>query len=308
MSTKLKNILAENMRRFGTKNLDFKTIQNLNRLVEQQESETTVETIPFKDIWGYDVNSLSTVSGQYPMSVKYTAQMGTPVKTTETIYAYNINGEINVLKPFGGLGDKVLYIYDKPTFESIVNSNGGWLPGEDKAKKIIENPSADITNKIKEQSSSIRIEFNENAPKISLSSLKGKPFILDFWATWCHACKKNIKNIIMPLYGDVRQQGDTDLSLYFYSVDKDVNVLKSYVDQNIKGLGINVVGENNTESEGVKTYNVTRYPTTLVFDKDGNNLGELPQDLEAAKKMVYPLLGLEYKSDNINPTPMGRED
>ena len=301
-----------------TLNEEINRIKNLfnyklgNLITEQEGENTNVETTTFKDIWGYDVNSLSTVSGQYPMSVKYTARKGTPIKTTGTIYAYNINGEINVLMPFGGLGGKVLYIYDKSTFESIVNSNGGWLPGEDKAKEIIENPSEDITNKIKEQSSSIRIEFNENTPKIALSSLKGKPFILDFWATWCGPCKTNIKNVIMPLYGDVRQQGDTDLSLYFYSVDKDINVLKSYVDQNIKGLGINVVGENNTESEGVRTYNVKRYPTTLVFDKDGNNVGELPQDLEAAKKMVYPLLGLEYKGDmnnnNINPTPMGRED
>jgi thioredoxin-related protein len=121
-----------------------------------------------------------------------------------------------------------------------------------------------------------------------------------------------MKNVLIPLLGDVRRKGDRSLHLYFYSVDSDINALKTYVDKNLKGLGINVVGEKGKESEGVKTYNVDRYPTTLVFDKDGNNLGKLPKDLEEAKKMIYPLLGLTYvdsndvNSNDVEPTAKGK--
>jgi thiol-disulfide isomerase/thioredoxin len=284
-----------------------------NLITEQDEVVTTGDTTPFKDISGYDVNSLPTIEGQYPRVIK-----NAHIRGIQNVYGYDIDGKIHVKVP-QNLGGNKIYIYDKSTFERELKANDGFIPeghietishdGEESATERYQ----DIIDIMKKQKSNIKVEVNENTPKISLSSLKGKPFILDFWATWCGPCKQSMKNVLIPLLGDVRRKGDRSLHLYFYSVDSDINALKTYVDKNLKGLGINVVGEKGKESEGVKTYNVDRYPTTLVFDKDGNNLGKLPKDLEEAKKMIYPLLGLTYvdsndvNSNDVEPTAKGKE-
>ncbi|MDQ0640182.1 thiol-disulfide isomerase/thioredoxin [Pedobacter sp. W3I1] len=74
--------------------------------------------------------------------------------------------------------------------------------------------------------------LNGNKQPISLSSLKGKAVILDFWATWCSACIKGFphmqelqqkygKNLQVLLIGDSVRDTEEKLTKFLLDREKD---------------------------------------------------------------------------------------
>jgi thiol-disulfide isomerase/thioredoxin len=97
--------------------------------------------------------------------------------------------------------------------------------------------------------------------EITLSQLKGKVILLDFWATWCGPCRESIPHLIQ-LYKTHREDG---LELIGMSVDKgDAQV----VDRFVKSMDIPypiVIAPEDV----VRNYRVTGIPTTFLIDKQG---------------------------------------
>jgi cytochrome c biogenesis protein CcmG/thiol:disulfide interchange protein DsbE len=101
-----------------------------------------------------------------------------------------------------------------------------------------------------------------NGSKVSLSDFKGKVVILDFWATWCPPCVKEIPHFI-ELYKEYKDQG---LAIIGISVDRQgVGIVKAF-NQKFK-INYPIV---MTDSQVVKAYgNITGIPTTFVIDPTG---------------------------------------
>ena len=92
---------------------------------------------------------------------------------------------------------------------------------------------------------------------IDLSSYKGEPLVIHFWATWCPTCKLEASNI-------------DDLS-------KDYNVVSIAVTSGSNEM-INTFMEKRqlnykviSDAEGnlAKKFNIQGYPTTLIYTKKG---------------------------------------
>lgn len=98
--------------------------------------------------------------------------------------------------------------------------------------------------------------------EISLSQLKGKVVLLDFWATWCGPCRESIPHLIQ-LYKNYRENG---LELIGMDVDKgDVETVRRFV----KSMDIPypvVVAPDDV----VRSYRVNGIPATFLIDKEGN--------------------------------------
>lgn len=115
---------------------------------------------------------------------------------------------------------------------------------------------------------------NLEGEPVALSSLRGKPVVINFWATWCAPCKEE-----MPLLESTSQQlGD---QVVFLGVDyaEGKDVVQSFVSE----LGLTFPILLDSDGAVADRYYVRNYPTTLFVDAEGvvraQRVGLLDEDL-----------------------------
>lgn len=129
------------------------------------------------------------------------------------------------------------------------------------------------------------------AVKTDTLSNDGKPFIIDFFATWCHPCNREL-NAISEVYDD--WQEETGVKLYAVSIDQaqNVNKVKPLVDEN--GWTYEVLLDPNSDFK--RALGVQMIPFVLVCDGDGrivykhNGYAEGAENeiIEQVRKLVKP--------------------
>ena len=97
---------------------------------------------------------------------------------------------------------------------------------------------------------------------VKLSDFKGKVVILNFWATWCPPCRREIPDFVALQ----KQYADKGLVIIGVSLDEGgAAVVKSFVNK----MGINypvVMGDQKT----IAAYGgIQVVPTTFIIDKTG---------------------------------------
>jgi len=116
----------------------------------------------------------------------------------------------------------------------------------------------------KEPSSSLAPDFSLKSfdgQEITLSQLKGKVVLLDFWATWCGPCKESIPHLIQ-LYKTYRENG---FELVGMSVDKgDGDAVRRFALSMDIPYPVVIAPE-----DVVRSYRVTGIPATFLIDKKG---------------------------------------
>ncbi|MBE0461107.1 MAG: TlpA family protein disulfide reductase [Candidatus Aminicenantes bacterium] len=98
--------------------------------------------------------------------------------------------------------------------------------------------------------------------KISLSGLNGKVIFLNFWATWCPPCKKEIPGFI-EIYEKYKDQ---EMVIVGISLDKTgTDSVRDFVEK-VKITYPVAMGTNDI----VNDYKPGRFiPTTIIVDKNG---------------------------------------
>lgn len=92
----------------------------------------------------------------------------------------------------------------------------------------------------------------------------GKPFIIDFFATWCKPCNREL-NAISEVYDE--WQKETGVKLYAVSIDKaqNANKVKPLVNQH--GWEYEVILDPNSEFR--KSFGGEMIPFVVICDGDG---------------------------------------
>lgn len=93
----------------------------------------------------------------------------------------------------------------------------------------------------------------------------GKPFIIDFFATWCKPCNREL-NAIAEVYDD--WQDETGVKVIAVSIDRaqNINKVKPLVDGN--GWRYDVLLDTNSDFQ--RALGIQMIPYTLVVDGKGN--------------------------------------
>jgi thiol-disulfide isomerase/thioredoxin len=101
-------------------------------------------------------------------------------------------------------------------------------------------------------------DLNKEKFPLENISLENKPLLIHFWAVWCPTCKIEASNIEML---------SKDYHVITIAVnsgeDKNIN---EYLESN--NLTFNVI--NDKDSVYAKKFNISVFPTTLIYDKNKN--------------------------------------
>ncbi len=101
----------------------------------------------------------------------------------------------------------------------------------------------------------------------ALSSLRGKPVVLHYWATWCEPCKQDMK-LLRRLQASYQKAG---LQLVGVNVDVTQDLADGYL-KNVPLPWVQLFEEGGLESSGLaKAFGVQTLPTMMLIDKDGQS-------------------------------------
>ncbi len=128
--------------------------------------------------------------------------------------------------------------------------------------------------------------------KVSASDYDGKVLIVDFWATWCPPCRKEIPGFIKLQ----KEYADKGLVILGFSMDNDPDTHDRWVKE--QGLNYLSIFANTDEGKAVVDQfqkvvgEISGIPTTLVIDRKGQIIFKhvgyaAPEDFE---KVFKPLL------------------
>ena len=98
---------------------------------------------------------------------------------------------------------------------------------------------------------------------VTLSRLRGKPVLLNFWASWCAPCVEE-----MPSLVQLQKQLGDKATVLAVSVDSDDNAYKQFVrDHNIDLLTV-----RDPKQISNTLYATFKFPETYVIDRSGKIL------------------------------------
>ena len=104
---------------------------------------------------------------------------------------------------------------------------------------------------------------------VSLDDLKGRYVYVDVWATWCGPCKREIPHL-KELDAAYENKAIDFVSLSIDKQEDKEKWLKMVQDENLQG--IQILADNDWNSDFVKAYNITGIPRFILIDKEGNIL------------------------------------
>jgi len=94
---------------------------------------------------------------------------------------------------------------------------------------------------------------------VKLSSMRGKPVFLDFWATWCGPCR-----MALPHTQELAVKNKSKISVLAIS-DEDVPTIKGFMKENKYSFP----SYRDADHSAATKYKVAGIPCSVVIDKNG---------------------------------------
>lgn len=132
-------------------------------------------------------------------------------------------------------------------------------------------------------------EFNlqsRSGSTVSLSSLKGQVVLINFWATWCGPCRKE-----MPLLEQIQKKyAPLGFTMLGINVEEDPRLMEAFLNDVPVSFPVLLDPANGVS----KLYNVSAMPSTVIVDRRGNvrfiHQGYVPGDESKYQDLIRQLI------------------
>ncbi len=114
----------------------------------------------------------------------------------------------------------------------------------------------------------------ENGTKMTLADYEGQYVLLNFWATWCAPCRKE-----MPMLSDLQAEfGGDDFQVVTLATGRNAPpAMKKFFDE----IGVdNLPLHRDPQSAVARDMAVLGLPVTALIDKNGNEIARLTGDAD----------------------------
>ncbi|NLK98498.1 MAG: redoxin domain-containing protein [Epulopiscium sp.] len=207
-------------------------------------------------------------------------------------------------------GGVILVLIGIMTFTGWINSISGYLnsfnfPGNTQTTEQQEsvNEPTEASDEQKNETLSPAIDFtlvDQYGNEHTLSDYKGKVVFLNFWATWCPPCQKEMPDI-EAMYQEYNQNQEDVIFLGVANPKSENNPNTRELEK--EGV-IEFLEENNLTfpvvfdetGEVFNEYAISALPTTFMIDKNGNIYGYAPGML--TKDMMKNIIQQTLESTN----------
>ena len=128
------------------------------------------------------------------------------------------------------------------------------------------------------------IFLDKNDQKININQFKGRLLILNFWATWCEPCKEE-----MPSLDNLQVNQDLkELKIFPINIGKEK---KEKIDKFFFDLKIqNIKSYFDSPKTLAKTFSLRGIPTSILFNKDGEEFARVIGSINFDDEMFINLL------------------
>ena len=145
----------------------------------------------------------------------------------------------------------------------IQNKKNDWLTSLTQTSKV---------DRLKSAGSGVAPRVGSEAPdftltdlsgkQIKLSSLRGRPVMINFWATWCPPCRAEIPTLVQA-YGETHKGNNYEI--LGVATQSDAPTITAFS----KELGMNFPVLPDNDNRVSDLYHILPIPTSFFIDKDG---------------------------------------
>ena len=129
--------------------------------------------------------------------------------------------------------------------------------------------------------------YDEAGNEVHLSDYRGKPVVVNFWASWCGPCRME-----MPEFQEKHLELGGEVQFLMINMTGGRETVETARDF-IAGQGYNFPVLYDTEGDAAVTYGAYALPTTYFIDAEGYAIAQArgainSETLQAGIDMIYP--------------------